>query len=55
MVFALYQRPASTDELALIRDESGCSAISDGGDCAPLNLASRLCVGLSTSAEMLFR
>ncbi len=55
VVSAIYQRPATDEELALIKAESGCSAVADDGDCAPLNLASRLCVGLSTSAEMLFR
>jgi hypothetical protein len=55
MVSALYQRPATGDELDVIKDFSGCDAVGSDGDCAPLNFASRLCVGLSTSAEMLFR
>lgn len=55
MVLALYQRPADAEELDAMRAFSGCDTVAVEGDCAPLNFASRLCVGLSTSAEMLFR
>jgi hypothetical protein len=52
---ALLQRPATADEQTAIREGSGCSGLAQNGDCAKGNLASRLCVGLAGTSEMLFR
>jgi hypothetical protein len=52
---AILQRPASADERAEIRAGSGCDVVSADGDCSAGALASRLCVSLAGTSEMLFR
>lgn len=52
---ALLQRDATDEERADVRAGSGCDAIADEGDCEKSNLASRLCVGVAGTSEMLFR
>lgn len=52
---AVLQRAPSSEELTLVKDGSGCSALTTDGDCSKEELASRLCVGLAGTSEMLFR
>ncbi len=55
---ALLQRNASAEEVADVKEGSGCDVLTAGtgdGDCDARALASRLCVGVAGTSEMLFR
>jgi hypothetical protein len=55
MTRALLQRPATADEIDAVVAGSGCNSVDDDGDCSAGALASRLCVGLAGTSEMMFR